>query len=629
MVAPLVPNVPPKVVRDAINNEVADAYYRKMHSAPPERTHMSIARCLPPEERTAYLSTLTPLERGRVAAYAIRHAELVTQHGGKGAEQIHAREDCLAWLRVKGRDAERVGWVKRYYQWHYADFIDDWGYTFDSRLVADASLDVEQSPMLAFKLWPRQRELVEWMLDLWRQAKPIKPMQGVVVKSRDVGASWVAMALLATLCIFRNNFAAGIASATEIKLDRSGDPDTLFYKLRMFLENLPPEFSGGWSRDRHSAYLRVSFPWTASSITGEAGDQAGRGGRKSLYVVDESAHFEHPKLIDASLSRTTNCRIDISSVNGTANSFYEAAHNPAIPRFDFDWRDDPRKNQEWYDNECARLDPVIVAQEIDRNFAASIEGVVIPSAWVQAAVGLAGRLGIKPKGARRAALDVADRGFDKNALAAATGCEIDFLQSWSGKDSDIYATTARAMRLCDENGIPGFEYDADGLGASVRGDARVLNESRTTAKHPGSGQPVTPAIWVAEYRGSSEVVQPEKIVPRTNRKNEDFFLNRKAQSWWWARLRFQESWKAHKGEPYDAEMIVSIAANLPELSRLVPELSQATVKPTMTGKIQIDKAPDEQASPNLADAVVMLLAPRKSGMPAMGAILDALSGNPR
>lgn len=580
---------------------------------------MGIARMLPPEERTAYMAALVPEQRSAVAAYAMRRTELTEQHG-KAAGAMHAREDCLAWMRKHDYDL-RVSWIKRYYTdpAHYADFINDWGYTIDPRLVA-----LNQSPVMAFSLFPKQRDLISWIVARWAASEP-----GVCVKSRDVGASWVAMALLATLCIFRRNFAAGIASATEIKLDRSGDPDTLFYKLRSFLEHLPPEFNGGWSREKSSAYLRVSFPYTGSSITGEAGDQAGRGGRKSLYIVDEAAHFEHPKLIDASLAATTNCRIDISSVNGMANSFYDKAHNSAIPRFDFTWRDDPRKDQAWYVSQCERLDPVIVAQEIDCNFAASIEGVVIPSTWVQAAIGLAGRLGIKPTGARKGALDVADRGADKNAFAAATGCEVDFIQSWSGKDSDIYGTTARAFRLCDENGIAGFDYDADGLGASVRGDARVLNEARSATRNMQNGQWSSPAIHVNEYRGSGSVVQPERVVPRTNRKNEDFYLNRKAQSWWWARLRFQESWKASRGEPYNAEMMVSISSDIPERSRLVSELSQATVKQTGTGKLQIDKQPDETASPNLADAVVMLLAPRKSGLPPMGAILDALSGRPR
>ena len=517
----------------------------------------------------------------------------------------------LGVLREEMRkDAGYLPKLKAYYRDHIAQFLNDWGVTIDVRLVSEG-----RDPLMPFLLFPKQVELVDWIVERWKNNEP-----GVVVKARDVGASWVAMAAGASMCLFNRNFAVGVGSATEIKLDRSGDPDTLFYKLRQFLQHLPPEFRGGWTLDKNSAYMRLSFPETGSSITGEAGDQCGRGGRKSIFFVDESAHFEHPKLIDASLAATTNCRIDMSSVNGSANSFYEKAHNPAIKRFDFTWRDDPRKDQAWYDKKCAELDPVIVAQEINCDWNASIEGVVIPSAWVQAAVGLHERLGITVAGSKRAALDVADRGVDKNAMAFTHGVLLVHAESWSGKDSDIAATTSKAFRLCDERGYDEFDYDADGLGAGVRGDARVLNEHRT---QPGpDARPRGRPINVGEYRGSGAVIFPERIVPRTNRKNEDFYSNRKAQAWWSAKLRFAESFKASKGEPYDPDSIICIARDIPELSRLTSELSQATVKETMTGKLQINKTPDDAMSPNLADAIIMAFAPRKPTMRVSDAALD-------
>lgn len=518
--------------------------------------------------------------------------------------ETRERERRLAWLRA---DPRRIAALKLYYRDHIADFISDWGMTIDPRLVAKG-----KSPSMPFVLFPKQRELVDWMIARWKGGEP-----GVVVKSRDVGASWCAMALLGSLCIFEQNFMAGIASATEIKLDRSGDPDTLFYKLRSFLEHLPPEFNGSWLRDKHSAYLRVSFPDTGSSVTGEAGDQAGRGGRKSLYIVDEAAHFEHPKLIDASLAATTDCRIDMSSVNGIGNSFYAKAHNSDIQRFDFTWRDDPRRNEAWYAHKVATLDPVIVAQEIDCNFSASVEGVVIPSAWVQAAVDLHIKVKITPTGAKIAALDVADRGADKNAFAIRKGCLLEHVESWSGKNSDIFGTTARAFRLCDENQLPGFEYDADGLGAGVRGDARVLNENR------GGRDAKDRRLRVNEYRGSSSPMFPQQLVPRTTRTNEDYYGNRKAQAWMHLRSLFQESYKAAQGMPYDANNIISISSKIPELSRLIAELSQATVKETATGKLAIEKAPDGTMSPNLADACVIAYAPRQMPLNISEATLAA------
>ena len=55
---------------------------------------------------------------------------------------------------------------------------------------------------------------------------------------------------------------------------------------------------------------------------------------------------------------------------------------------------------------------------------------------------------------------------------------------------------------------------------------------------------------------------------------------------------------------------MSISSKIPELARLCAELSQATASETANGKRRVDKAPDGAASPNLADAVVIVFAPR-------------------
>jgi hypothetical protein len=563
--------------------------------------------------------------------YALRRKELTDVYGAQAAA-MHARESRLEWLR-RGNSAQRVAMLKAYYGRDadtMATFIDQWGYTVDPRAIAGG-----RNPVMAFSLFPKQREMIRWLVGCWQDSKP-----GVVVKSRDVGASWVAMALLASLCIFRQGFAAGVGSAVEIKIDRSGDPDTLFYKIRSFLEHLPAEFNAGFSVDTCSADKRVSFPLTGSSITGEAGDQAGRGGRKAIFVVDESAHFEHPKIIDKNLSANTKCRIDMSSVNGMANSFYTRAHNPAIRRFDFTWRDDPRKNQAWYRQQCDELDEVVVKQEIDCDFAASLEGVCIPSTWVQAAVDIDKFLGIDMEsGAWRAALDIADRGEDKNALVIAKGRKLMFASQWSGKGSDTGYSVQRAMRICEQWGILAFDYDADGMGgAAVHSDARLINEARSevqaTLKNPKPAEYFAHGtIGTHPYRGSEAVVMPEKIVPGTKRKAKDMFTNRKAQTWYEGRLGFFNAWKARNGKPYDAGRIICIAGDLknedgkPSLrDLLISQLSQATVKETIQGKLQIEKAPDGVASPDVADAALMTTAPRKSTFTSVGKWVAAVNG---
>lgn len=481
--------------------------------------------------------------------------------------------------------------LKAYYRDNPAQFIIDWGQTYDPRNVRRGL-----PATLPFLLFPKQEELAHWLLERWKAGEP-----GLIEKSRDMGISWLVMGLSCTLCLHQPELSIGCGSRKEEYVDILGDPDSLLEKARIFLAGLPPEFRGGWDRKANGGHMKLTFPETGSILTGEAGDGIGRGGRQSLYLVDESAHLERPKLIDASLSATTDCRIDLSSVKGTANPFAVKRHSGAIKVFTFHWRDDPRKDDAWYAKQCAELDPVVVAQEIDINYSASVEGVLIPSVWVQAAIDAHKKLGIEPTGMRRGGLDVADEGLDLNAYAGRHGILVNHIESWSGKGDDIFGTVEKAFMVSDDLGLTNFLYDADGLGAGVRGDARVINERRAA-----NGQRV---LDVEPYRGSGAVFQPEaEMVPK--RKNKDFFKNLKAQAWWSLRLRFQATYRAVvDGHQCDPDTLIAIDSTLPELGKLSMELSQVTYSLDTTGKIVVDKKPEGTRSPNLADAVVIAFAP--------------------
>jgi len=496
--------------------------------------------------------------------------------------------------------------LKLFYRDNPAQFITDWGVTSDPRNV-ERGLPAN----IPFVLFPKQVEWVGWLMERWKAQEP-----GITEKTRDMGMSWLTVALACTLCLFHRGMVIGFGSRKESYVDAKGDPKALFEKIRAFMANLPAEFLDGWDRDRHAPHMRILFPGTGSAITGEAGDGIGRGDRASIYFVDEAAFLERPQLVDASLSQTTNCRQDISTPNGMNNSFAAKRFGGKIPVFSFHWRDDPRKGPEWYEKQCRILDPVTLAAEVDINYSASVEGVVIPSPWVQAAIGAHLKLGIERSGYRRAALDVADQGIDKNAFAARHGILLTHLHSWSGRNSDIFATVVRAMALCEQCGIDHFEYDADGLGAGVRGDARRINEERLEA------QKIT--IHDKPFRGSGPVHKPDSEMVK-GRLNKDLFANAKAQAWWALRMRFQATYRAIVEEqPYVADELISIDPQLEELLPLVMELSQPTFSVNTVGKLLINKMPDGMRSPNLADAVMICYQP--AGY--LREMIDRLIGRP-
>lgn len=527
--------------------------------------------------------------------------------------RIRAEPDCLAELNL-------------HYKWNPAQFISDWGMTVDPRNPERGLPSV-----IPFILFERQVDFIEDVIAAWRAQEP-----RIVEKSRDMGVSWLAVALASTLCLFNEGIAIGFGSRKAEYVDKLGDPKSLFYKARMFVQYLPVEFRGGWDVSKHTKEMQINFPATSSVIAGEAGDDIGRGDRKSIYFVDEAAHLERPQLADASLSATTNCRIDMSSVNGSANPFAEKRHSGKYKVFTFHWRDDPRKDEVWYEKKKLELDPVVVAQEIDLSYNASVEGVVIPSVWVQAAVDAHIKLGIKPSGSHELALDVADTGKDKNALAHRHGIVLLDANSWSGaqmigsRQWDIADSVEKVFAYCDVRGLTSFSYDADGLGASVRGDARNINERRASQALSNRASPKY--IEVTPFRGSASgeaLYQPDAYVlgpdgKPLDRMNRDFYANYKAQSWWSLRYRFQQTYAAVNGLPYDPDAIISISSTFAERARLLMELSQPVYLINGAGKILIDKTPEGVASPNLADAVMMVYAPRNGALRIPDSLLAAL-----
>jgi len=514
------------------------------------------------------------------------------------------KERGIRLQRLMEADEKQIRDIKHYYRDHIPDFIEDWGVTFDPRNVARGI-----PAIVPFLLFDVQRQFVDWIVQRWKNREP-----GVADKSRDMGFSWLCVGTTSSLCIFYDNLAIGYGSRKEEYVDSTKGMKALFPKARTFVQHLPPMFRGGCDVNRDSSNLRISFPSTGSYMSGEAGDNIGRGDRTGLYIVDESAFLERPELAENSLSQTTDCRIDVSSANGTANPFYEKVSNyPASRRFTMHWKDDPRKDDSWYEEQKRRWNPVVVAQEIDIDYTASVEGILIPSLWVNAAVDAHIKLGIHPSGDRFGALDVADEGKDGNAFVGIHGCVVEVCEEWSGKGIDIYQTTAQSFSICDLNGYKKFRYDSDGLGAGVRGDSRVLNENR----------PHGQKINVIAYRGSGPVQEPDKTVKGTDRKNKDFFANAKAQAWWDVRELFENTYNAVvNGHPYDPDSIISLPSKLKNLAKLKRELSQPTGKPNGVGKYVVDKAPDGMPSPNCADALVIAKARVKEPLVISAALLE-------
>lgn len=492
-------------------------------------------------------------------------------------------------------------------------WFNHWIWTYDPR-----GMSFGLPANIPFVLRPKQVELVEWLLE-----RENTQTHGLIEKSRDEGMSYVVLGYFLHRWLFVDGFAGGVGSRKEELVDKKGDPKTLFHKFRDMFSKMPDWMKPkGFVEKVHDNYMRIINPDNGATITGEAGDNIGRGGRTTMYFLDEWAFVERQEAVDAAISQNTNVHIKGSTPNGIGDRFHQDRFSGRYAVFSMPWRANPDKNwtveyngkqiHPWYEKQLATLDDVVLAQEVDINYAASVEGVLIPSTWVQLAVDAHTKLGIEPTGDRIAGLDVADEGKDKNSLASRHGVVMTYLETWSGKGDDIFGTTQKAMDLCIDQAIDTLYYDADGLGAGCRGDARVINEQR---RELGLSE-----VDVEPFRGSGSVHEPEGQMVES-RFNKDFFANLKAQSWWSLRLRFQETFRALEGREYDPDMIISLSSehiNAKELAMLTTELSQPTYTKNGVGKILVNKQPDGTASPNRADSVMICFNPQIAALSVWG-----------
>lgn len=471
-------------------------------------------------------------------------------------------------------------------------FFDNWVWTYDPRGA------LKGAPYVPFDCFPKQYDYLDWLEDRENLQE-----DGAVKKSRDVGFTWLCGGFAVHRWRFRDGYKSTFGSRKAEYVDKIGDPDCIFEKIRMLIRNLPSWMVPPLSPKQDKEML-LTCPINGNTIRGEAGDEMGRGGRSSIYFLDEFAHVERQDRVEAATSQNSDVRIFGSSANGTANLFYRKVSGGLASKqvFTLHYTDDPRWNADRVAKEKQDTEPHIWASEMEINFAASIEGVVIPGTWVDAAIDAIGKLrkrgvSIEVTGARRGALDVADEGMDTNAFCIGQGIEIQKLEQWSGKNSDIYATTERCFQICDVEDITSFRYDADGLGAGVRGDARIINQNRRQSRQP--------MIHLEAFRGSEGVDHPEREDVK-GRKNIDYFENQKAQKWFRLRRMFHKTYLwVVEDQPCDLHEIISINPSCGNLTKAVSELSQPTFGVSKKGRLMIDKTPDGSRSPNIADAIMI------------------------
>lgn len=474
-------------------------------------------------------------------------------------------------------------------------------FTYDPRLIGQKGADGQpMSPYVRFQLWPKQEEFIHWLHD-----RVLANEEWLTEKSRDVGVSYLCCGYVLNRWLFVEGFKTTLGSRKVELVDKAGQPDSLFEKIRIMADRLPTwMMPDGYNRGAHSLFMRLLNPATGAIITGEGGDDMGRGGRSSLYIVDEGAFVPNAETVEKALAGNTDCVGWVSSVNGMGNLFARKRHSILKARqiFRLHWRDDPRKTEEWAAAKEASLsDPTAWASEYEIDYTASLEGVCIPAKWVQAAQRIAqlvpGILITNQPGV--AGLDVG-AGKAKSVWINRKGPVVDKPESRG--DPDTIGTAHWALDLCEKARSVRLNFDSPGVGVGVTSALKRAPSRKLKVRPVNTGDTPSDRRRWEDGRTSDEV-----------------FGNLKAELWWLARTAFQRTYQhllylEGKSEEQGARQhplpdLLAMPSGDPESDTLAAQLSTVRYFKNERGKIVIEKKAELQRrgikSPDHADAFVL------------------------
>ncbi len=228
---------------------------------------------------------------------------------------------------------------------------------------------------IPFHLWPRQRDLVEFLLGCRRAGKT-----GLVNKARELGVSWTCMLLCQHALLFESRFSAKVGSRKEEFVDSQSE-DSLFGKLRSNYRMLPAHLKASIKQK----YMAIRNTDSMSEIIGEATNAGfSRGGRKTIMLLDEFAHV-HPQLqvaIWMAIQTVARSIWVVSTPNGKGDKFFDLYENlPEGQVFEMNWRADPGKPHDFREQTIRPVGELTegeFGQEHDCSFTATTIGKI----WV-------------------------------------------------------------------------------------------------------------------------------------------------------------------------------------------------------------------------------------------------------
>jgi phage terminase large subunit len=461
-------------------------------------------------------------------------------------------------------------------------WVKYWVWTYNPQNVG-----TEFSPWLPFSFFPRQMQLINFFDERLKLQE-----DGLIVKGRELGYSWITITWAVHKWLWVDGFISTFTANLEANVDRIGDPKSLFEKVRQLLSKLPLwMLPFGFKQEIHANYMKIINPDNSNVISGASGEQAGRGGRSTIFFIDEAAFIDAAERIDAATSANAKCRIWGSTVNQMGNLFARKRFSGTLKPsqiFTLHFKDDPRKDAEWERKERLRLEPHVFASEHDLDFSASIEGICIPAKWINAAKEIKHLITIKPAKDGVSGGDVGG-GKAKSTVVTRFGPVVMLPKAWT--DPDTVETAFRMLdtvnntKILQPDGEEPYKsnilyFDCVAIGHGVM-DVLARNERNDILTVPiNTGDSPSETTW------------------EDGKTSREKFVNLKAELWFLLRQAFKNTYEHYLflkkelgGVEHDTFEIISLPDDEdgPEALQLSSELSLPKWMRNENGKIMIER----------------------------------------
>ena len=188
---------------------------------------------------------------------------------------------------------------------------------------------------------------------------------------------------------------------------------------------------------------------------------------------------------------------------------------------------------------------------------------------------------------------IAESGADRTSMVTRTGPCIMAAEQW---DVSALDSLERVDRHCRDVGAVALYYDAGGSGAGIRTSLRQMWRERQLPQYPVIG---------VNFGAAVEGAKTEFVRGQTNAQ---YFARRYSQLVWTLRLRATRTKRLMEGEDIDLSTCLVINPAIEGLEGFLTQLSQPEFDETTTGKVEIEKSPDDVPNPDLFDAACLAMA---------------------